>query len=56
MLLNLVHTHDQGTQFLLGEILNFIYEESEGDFPISGSLTYGDEEVRQIHLQIATIC
>ncbi len=51
----LMHRHDQRAQFLLVEILNLINEDGHGYCSLLGCFAYGDEEVRKVNFQIATI-
>jgi hypothetical protein len=54
-LLDPVHGHDQGREFLLAEVLKLVDEDRHGTLAILSRFADGNEERRQVNLQIAAI-
>jgi hypothetical protein len=54
-LLHAVHAHDEGTEFTLIEVLDFIDEDGDGGVAIFGDLGEGDEKHREVEFKISTI-
>src|SRR5579862_559424 len=50
-----MHGHDEGAQFFLIQILNFINKNRDCAVTIFSSLTHCNEKLRQIDFKIATI-
>ena len=50
-LLQLVHVHDEGAEFLAAEILDLVDEQRQGRLPLLCRFGYREEQVRQIALR-----